>query len=233
MSVITISRQFGSGGDQVANRLCEVLGYHAFGKEQILQAAEGTSLSRLNAIDYSEDNHEVQSFLEKLFGRSPTTVQKIAWAENPTIATRPERADVQDLAVIGLVKRAIQAAVKAGKMVIIGRGGQALLKNAPGVLHVRIEAPMDTRIERVKAQLIKESGESRSERALDRAAADLIATRDKASADYLKTYHNIDWDDPWLYHMVLNLGKLSIDQATDIIVAGVSHIGKRPPAPGE
>ena len=224
MSVITISRQYGSGGDEVASHLCEALGYHSFGKEQILQAAEGTSLSRLNAIDYSEDNHEVQTFLERLFGRSPSTVQKIAWAENPSIATRPERADVQDLAVIGLVKRAIQAALKAGNMVIIGRGGQALLKNAPGVLHVRIGAPMEARIERVKQQLAKEAGAPTSEKRLARDAADLITIRDKASADYLKTYHNIDWEDPWLYHMVLNLGKLSIDQATTVIVAAAANL---------
>jgi len=223
MTVITISRQFGSGGDEVANRLCEVLGYHSFGKLQILQAAEGTSLSILNAIDYSEDNHEVQTFLERLFGRSPSTVQKIAWAENPSIATRPERADVQDLAVMGLVKRAIQAALKAGNMVIIGRGGQVLLKNTPGVLHVRIEAPMEIRAKRVKQQL-KQAGETRSEKGLARAASDLIAARDKASADYLKMYFSVDWDEPWLYHMVLNLGKLTIEQATTIIVAGVTSM---------
>ena len=134
MAIVTISREFASGGDDVASRLCEVSGYHSFGKLEIIQAAKQTTMSKFNAIDYSEDNHEIQTYLDRLFGRTASPVQKIAWTENPTIATRPERADVQDTAVLSLTKQAIQAAVQVGNMVIIGRGGQILLKDTRGVL---------------------------------------------------------------------------------------------------
>jgi cytidylate kinase len=221
MTVVTISREFGSGGDEVASRLCAELGYLAFGKEQIIQAAKETTLSKLNAIDYSEDNHEIQTFLDRLFGRGASPVQKIAWSENPAIATRPDRADVQDTAVISLIKGAVRAAVGIGNMVIIGRGGQVLLKATPGVLHVRIEAPVDMRIERVKQTLKNEPGASKFEKELYRAAAEIIATRDKASADYLQHYYYVDWNNPSLYHLVLNLGRLSIEQATAILVSAV------------
>ena len=227
MAVITISREFGSGGDEVASRLCEVLNYHSFGKLQILQAAKESTLSKNNAVDYSEDNHEVQSFLDRLGGRSASTVQKIAWSENPSIASRPEQADVHDSAVLSLVKRAIQAAGSAGNMVIIGRGGQVLLKDTPGVLHVRIEAPVEMRIERVKQQLKKEPNASQSEGNLARAASDIIANRDLASADYIKRFFNVDWHDPRLYHLVLNLGKLNVEQAVQIILAGVHTLELR------
>jgi CMP/dCMP kinase len=219
MAVITISREFGSGGDEVASHLCELLGYHSFGKPQIIQAVKETTLSNRNAIDYSEDNHEVQTFLDRLFGRTASSVQKIAWSENPSISPRPEQADVHDLAVLSLSKRAILAAVQAGNMVIIGRGGQILLKDSPGVLHVRIEASVEVRLERVKNQLKAEPGASNSEKNLARAAADLIASRDMASADYLKRFFNIDWHDPQLYHIVLNLGKFNVDQAVQIIAS--------------
>jgi cytidylate kinase len=221
MAVITISRQYGSGGDAVAIRLCEELGYGSFGKEQIIEAAKETTLGKYNAIDYSEDNHEVQSFLDRLFGRTASAVQKIAWAENPSIAERPEHIDAHDTAVLSLTKRAIQASVKAGNIVIVGRGGQVLLKDKPGVVHVRIEAPVDMRIERIKLQMKAKADATQSEGKLLQAARELISNRDTASADYIKRYFNFDWNDPLLYHMVLNRGKLSIEQATQIIVAAV------------
>ena len=224
MAVVTISREYGSGGDQVAARLCEILGYHSFGKAQIEKAAEDTTMSRLNAVDYSEDNHEVQSFLKRVFGRSASPVQNIAWMENPSIASQAKRADVHEIAVISLVKRAIKAALVENRMVIVGRGGQVLLKDQPGVLHVRIEAPLENRTQRVMEQLKRENKENLPAGDLMRAADELIATRDIASADYIRRYYNVNWADPRLYHMVLNLGLLSVEQATQIIATGVSEL---------
>ncbi len=51
MAIITLSREFGSGGDEIANRLCEMLSYHCFGKLQVTQAASETTLSKNNVID--------------------------------------------------------------------------------------------------------------------------------------------------------------------------------------
>ncbi len=228
MAIITISRQFGSGGDAVAIRVCEVLGYNSFGKEQITEAAKETTLGKYNAIDYSEDNHEVQSFLDRLFGRNATAVQKIAWAENPSIAERPERIDAHDTAVLSLTKRAIQASVKAGNFVIVGRGGQVFFKDTPGVLHVRIEAPVDFRIQRIQQQLKDKSDASQSEEKLLQAATEIIADRDMASADYVKRYFDTDWNDALLYHLVLNRGRVNIEQAAQIIIAAVHALELMP-----
>lgn len=225
MAVITISREYGSGGDELASRLCEVLGYHAFGKTQITQAAEETNLSKLNAIDYTEDNHEVQSFLDRLLGQTASPVQRIAWSLDPSIATRPERADVKDAAVLSLVKRAVKAALHTGDFVILGRGGQVLLNDAPGVLHVRVEAPIEDRLQRVMTYLRNEPGVSvAKEDELLRTAGDRLANRDVASADYIKRYFNADWADPHLYHLILNLGRLTVEQAVQIVVAAVQAI---------
>lgn len=219
MAVITISREFGSGGDEVAYRLCEVLGYRSFSKVEILQAAEETAMPKHIAIDYSEDTHEVQTFLDRLFGRTASPAQKLAWSQDPSIATRPERSDVDDVAVLSLVKRAIKGAVRADNMVIIGRGGQVLLKDTPGVLHIRIIAPIEDRIQKVKTQLKQERNDYQADIEIRRMAQDMIVTRDMASADYLKKFYDVDWDDSTLYHAVLNMGKLSVEQAVQIVVA--------------
>src|SRR5512146_297752 len=117
MAVITISRQFNSGGDEVASRLCDVLGYRSFDKRQILEAVEETTYPHYLAIDYSEDRYEMQTFLDRLFGQTASPVQKIAWEENPSIATRPERATVDEAVVLSLVRRAVRAAYEADNMV--------------------------------------------------------------------------------------------------------------------
>ena len=133
MAIITISREFASGGDDVANRLCEVLGYHSFRKDEIIQAAKQTTMSKFNAIDYSEDNHEIQTYLDRLFGRTASPVQKIAWTENPSIATRPERADVQDTAVLAWPNRRSRLPCRSViRSLLDGRPG--LLKDTGGVL---------------------------------------------------------------------------------------------------
>lgn len=227
MAVITISREYGSGGDEVASQLCELLGYHSFGQAEINLAAEQTSLPKNHAIDYTEDNHEVQNFLDRLLGQTASPVQKIVWAEDPSLAASPDRVEVQEAAVMTLVKLAIQAAVNAGSMVIVGRGGQVLLQDAPGVYHVRIEAPFEERLARVMEQLRKAPGPIRSERELQLAAGDIIVNRDIASADYLKRYYHVDWANPHLYHMVLNLGRLSIGQAVQVIATVAQSVEKQ------
>lgn len=221
MAVITISREFASGGDEIASQLCAALGYRSFGKEQILLAAEDSTYPRHMAIDYSEDQHEVQTLLARLLRAVPTPAQKMAWAENPSIAVSPGRADVDEAAVLDLVKRAVQAASKAGNFVIVGRGGQMLLRGAPGVLHVRIEAPVVERIDRVMEQIRKERAGPYAEMELRREAADLVANRDISSADYIRRFYDVDWADPLLYHMVLNLGYLSVVQAVQAITSVV------------
>lgn len=232
MAVITISREFASGGDDVASQLCTILGYRSFGKDEILQAAKQTTMSKTNAIDYHEDNHEVQNNLERFFNRGPSIVQKIAWNENHAIASRPERADVQESAVLSLVKQAILSAARSGNRVIIGRAGQVLLKDFPGVLHVRIEAPQEMRIERVKQQLKKDPEAPKSDDKLTKEAAELIETRDKASADYIRQYFNVDWRNPQLYHLVLNLGMLEVEQAVKIVITAVQALEMQAQAPG-
>jgi len=228
MAIITLSREYGSGGDEVADRLCETLGYHCFGKAQIIGAASETTLSKNNIIDYTEDNHEAQYFQNRLFGRAASPVQKIAWSENPSIAASPERADVHDTAVLSLADKAIRAAVGAGNMIIIGRGGQVILKDVPGVLHVRIEAPVEKRAEWVKQELKKEPGAPQSEKKLAADASAIIANRDMSSADYIKRYFNTDWNDRQLYHLVLNLGKFTVEQAVQIILTAVRAMESQP-----
>jgi len=99
-----------------------------------------------------------------------------------------------------------------GNIVILGRAGQYILRQKPGVLHVRIIAPAALRAERVAAhrQIPQEN------------AAAQIEASDKNRRKFLKQLFKIDWDDPLLYDLLINTAQLDAAQSARLIVQAVS-----------
>ena len=222
MAVITISRQYGSGGDEIATRVCEMLGYRFFDKRLMVQVASEVGLSESQVVDFSETDYKVQSFLERLFARrSPRIVaQTRTWKMDITGTRTMEIEQLDEEWCIRIVRGSIEAAYRQGNVVIVGRGGQAILQDRPDVLHVRIETPSETRIERVQHRGVP--GVTPEYR---RATAEqMVSERSRAAAEYLKRFYDIDWDDPMLYHLVINADKWGIDAAAHLIVNAVSYL---------
>jgi len=218
MAVITISRQFGSGGDEIADRVCQSLGYRHFDKRLIARAAAEAGFSEQQDLDFSEENYQVKNFMERLFSRSRPVAHVRLWKESTTGVRVAEEMQLTEEHALALVQKAVEVAYQNGNVVIVGRGGQILLKKYPDVLHVRIEAPMEDRIQREKLQLKLEKQMPLDTIETRRVAQDLIEQRDAASADYLKHFYGIDWSDPLHYHLVINSSKLSPDLAAQVIV---------------
>ncbi len=84
----------------------------------------------------------------------------------------------------------------------------------PGVLHVRVVAPLVERIRRTHHTL--------NITRVD--AVRLIDQRDRAAAEYLKRFHGIAWDDPLLYHLVINTGRWTTIRAAQLVVAAVRRM---------
>ena len=206
MAVITISRQYGSEGDEIAANVCQILGYQSFNKQLMMKVAAEVGLTEGEVVDFTEDQHRVRGFLDRLLGSpSPVVTQSHSWSEVKVI-------DAADS--IPLVQSIIRAAYKHDKVVIVGRGGQAVLRSDPGVLHVRIEAPLETRVDRVHLR----------EGLTYELAREVVAQRDRAAADYLKRFYNVDWSDALLYHLIINTGRWSIDGASYLIVNAVNQL---------
>jgi len=206
MAVITISRQYGSEGDEIAANVCQILGYQSFNKQLMMKVAAEVGLTEGEVVDFTEDQHRVRGFLDRLLGSPPVVMtQSHTWSEVKVI-------DAADS--IPLVQSIIRAACKHDNIVIVGRGGQAVLRSDPGVLHVRIEAPLETRISRVQLR----------EGLTYDLARDLVAQRDRAAADYLKRFYHVDWSDALLYHLIINTGRWSIDGASYVIVNAVNQL---------
>ena len=215
MAVITVSRQYGSGGDEIAAQVCEMLGYRHFDKLLMAQVASEVKLSEREMADFSRDNLRVQNFLDLLLGAStPNTAAPVRSRRTDSSAPAPKLKLLDENQAIALVRGTIEASYKQGNIVIVGRGGQALLKDKPNVLHVRVEAPLKARRWRVHEQ----GGIS-----LD-VAHDVVIEHDQTVANYLKRFYGIDWADSALYDLVLNTGRLSLDAAAHLIVEAVRCI---------
>jgi cytidylate kinase len=196
MAVITISRQSDSGGDEIATRVAEVLQYRLFNKAMVEAAASEAGLSAQEALRFA-DYYRVERFLDRLFRGDFYRL----WSEDRT-------PDLTDREAQTLFQKAIETARQIDNVIIVGRGGQAMLQDQSGVMHVRIVAPMELRIQKVSENSQLDAGQAR----------ELLLARDKASADYVRNVFGRDWTDPCLYHLVLNTGKLEHDTAVRLLV---------------
>ena len=209
MSAITISRQYGSGGRKVALRVSEILGWSLFDKRLMVNAAQELGLSTHDIVDFTEDDYTVTSFWDRLFRyggfADPSGMGMIMTSETINAYSS---AEMDEEGAVLVVNKAIEIAYNRGNVVIVGRGGQALLQGKRDVLHVRVQAPMAMRKQRLVAY-----------EDIDKDEAESIANqRDQAGEKYMKRFFDVAWDDPELYHMVINSEKLDIEAVAQIIV---------------
>ncbi len=200
MPVITMSRQVGSGSDEVAQRLCDDLGLVAFDKRLMVRVASEVGVSSQEIVDYSEAEYERRGFFDTLFRRNRPVAEFSMWIGSPDIGYERRARILDEQAAIDLIRGTIDAAYKRGNVLIIGRGGQAILEYRPDVLHVRVVAPYEDRLARLQDQQDLTAAQARR----------YLRENDLASAEYLRTFHHIDPDDSTLYHLVVNTGKLGI-----------------------
>src|SRR5512139_853816 len=144
MAVITISRQWQSGGDEVARLVCEKLGYQRFDKKAMAQVGQEMGLAAGVAEGAADYQPHAKGLLERWFGNyaDPLTGDASSW----TFGLRNDA--LMDLTVANLMD-IINAGYKKGNVVIVGRGGMAALQDKPDVLHVRIQAPLAVRVKRL------------------------------------------------------------------------------------
>jgi cytidylate kinase len=227
MTVITISRQYGSGGDEIADQLCQMLGYQHFDKRMIARAAMEAGLSE-NEIagytEYSEENYKVIKFFDRLFRRTGHTSTSTNTKEDAVGVLLAEENFFNESSAITLVQKAIKVAYKSDNIIIIGRGGQVILRDYPNVLHVRIEAPLEDRIRRVEGRIKGERQDNTTNYGLWLKAKDLIMEKDASSADYVRLFYSENWADLALYHVILNTGKISIQNCSKVIFDMVQRL---------
>lgn len=191
LQVVTISRQRGSLGMEIGQRVAELLGWRLVGRDLINQAAHACGLPEMALAVIDELG---------LFGMKPDAAAQAAyrWAVEGVM---------HDLAL-------------QGKVVIVGRGGQMVLRPTlpvPPALHVRVIAPLEVRA----ARLVTRHGIAMS------AALAQARASDRARSRYLRLNYgkSAQIDDPDLYDLVINTANLDVEQAARVIFAAVNQGG--------
>jgi cytidylate kinase len=197
VGVVTVSRQYGAGGQRVAPALAEALGYHFVDREIVEQAAAQAGV-----------DPEVAQNLDE---RVPALIEKVGLAlaaASPEFGlSAPPPAD--DRALAEGVGRVIESLAAAGGYVILGRGGQAVLHERADACHIQLVGEMDDRIRRV----MESQGISRDD------ARELCRRVEADRAAYVRRFHGLDINDPLLYDAVLNTSRLGIEGAVAAAVA--------------
>ncbi len=213
MGAVTISREYGSGGGEIARRLAARLGWRLVDHEVVAQVARELGMSLQEAADQDE---QVESFAARLLA-SLQAIEPVALPSPPL--TQPRDAQAYHAAVC----RVVRAAVAQGPVVIVGRAAQRVLASRRDVLHIRIVAPFERRVHYVSAR----EGLSEED------AADRIQQRERARARYLQTFYGVRPEDPQLYDLVVNTGVLSLDQAVALAAQALEMKASRLGVPDE
>jgi len=197
--IITISRQFGAGGSEVARRVAETLGWRVVDNELVDRVAERTGLP---PEEVAEREERAPGFLERLIRALARSVPEL-FPKPAEKVPEPEEA-----ALVRSTEAVVAELAAAGRVVLVGRAGAAVLRGEYDALHGKLVAPVAGRLAAACARLQLEPGEGER----------VLQSTDAARARYLKQHYGRDWDDPTNYHLVLNTGALGLDGAAAVLV---------------
>jgi cytidylate kinase len=202
VGIVTVSRQYGAGGLSVAPAIAAALGYRFADREIVEQAAARVGLDR--------------DLAEHLDERVPALVEKVGLA---LAAASPEFGLVappasDDRLLAAEVRHVLESLAAAGGFVVLGRGGQAALRDLPDACHLQLVADLRDRTARVERSQGLSEGEAR----------EACRRVDAERAGYVRRFYGVDITDPLLYDAVLNTSRLGVEGAAE---AGVSVARRR------
>jgi hypothetical protein len=204
---VTISRQSGSGGHAVGEKLAQYLQIHGprtplpwmmFDRNLVTQVIEDHHLPHHLARVMPEDRiSDLTDMLHEVFGVHPPF-----WT------------------FVRQTSETILRLANQGNTILLGRGANLVTRTLPHVLHVRLVASLERRLEHT--QEIHHVGK--------KAALEIIQREDQGRQRYLKKYFNQNIDDPLLYDLVINTDLVSYDDAARLIGnATLGLLERKPP----
>ncbi len=200
-TVITISRQYGSGGRIIGKKLAEELGIPFYDNELITLAAEKTGLSK----DYFKDS-ETASVGNILLSLSTFTPSSEIYG-----LPLNER-------IFLVQSKIIKDLAEENSCVIIGRCADFILQDYPNCTNIFIHANLDDRVKRaIHTYGLEEKN-----------AENVVLKTDKKRASYYSYFTNKKWGKAENYELVLSSSKIDIDNAVEIIKTYIKLKGQLP-----
>jgi len=195
---ITISRQTGAGAQAVCKHLIKILE-----EKSVPDDIHWTFFDRKLIEKVLEDHHlpkRISSYLVE------DKYRHISSAVNELLGLHPTQ-----WTILHKTTETILQLARMGKAVIVGRGGNIITSKLKNAFHVRLIAPLQFRIDYIKDFYNFDTKEAEA----------YIKRGDEARKNYLKSNFGKDIDDNLNYHLILNTGLLSYEEAAETIAAAV------------
>src|SRR5713226_9387435 len=206
ISVITIEREYGSGGADIARKLAERLGWKLW--DQLLTNEIARQMDcESRAVEQHEERRDPLYYrLFKAFMRGSF--------EGSLNAPRMKIVDAECIREVS--ERVVRAAAKEGNSVIVGRGSAYYLRDHPDAFHVFVYAPFEEKVNRLRAM-----GKTEEE------AIELAETVDRDRAAFIKQYFDVDWPTRHFFHLMIN-STIGDDAVVQTIFNAVAAFEKQP-----
>ena len=196
IEIVTVSREFGAGGSDVARRLGQRLGWPVLDDEVACRCAARLQMDT--------------AAVTRLREHSPTLLARLAAA---LLVSPPEAPGIDTshlMRINAIAEAAFESITEAAQnlpLIFVGFGTQCIFGNRKDALHVRLVAPLETRVARLRERFGWDAA----------TAADKARRMDEDRRRYVQRYFHRDVLDPLLYDVLVNTGRTSIDEAAALI----------------
>jgi len=197
MSVITISRQFGAGGKTLGEMVAKKMNY-SFVDNEIIQMVAHKAKVSTQWVEFIE-KEAGGKLLKFMAGLVPRSVVERVLDE--------KEGYINEEVFIDLLNEIVAEIADEGNVVILGRGGQYILRDRPDVFHVLAIAHLNDRILFMEKQYRLSTAQ----------ATQAVHREDKRRSSLYHKLGRKDYDHPDRYHVVLNMSKVKLEKACDLI----------------
>jgi cytidylate kinase len=197
MPVITISRQFGAGGRTLGKMVADELGLEFADSDIIEKVAEMANVS----------THWVETVEKEAGGKLSRFVSRVVSKRLIDRVLKDERGYIDETIYLDYLVLIIAQIADEGDVVILGRGSQYILDDHPDACHILLIDEFDNRVD-----FMKENYELSYSR-----ATQVVRSEDKRRKNLYQKLGKTDYDDASLYHMVLNMSKVSMEEAKKLV----------------
>lgn len=207
MAVITISRQFGAGGKTLGKMIADELGY-TFADSNIIQRI---------AKEANVSSDWVESFEKEAGSRVSRLVSSMVSKKWLDRVLADEYGYLDEKIYLDYLVLIIAQIADEGNVVILGRGSQYVLDDHPDAYHILLIDAFENRV-----KFMMEHYELSEKRAIQ-----VLHSEDRRRISLYNRLGKKDYDNPALYHMVLNMGRFDLESALRLVIRMVDLGGNR------
>jgi cytidylate kinase len=198
MPIVTVSRQYGSGGSEVAGRVARALGWQLYDNEVVDEVAARLGVT---SAEVSSREERVPSLMERMTSAMALGVPEAMPIAGDIVSHPSEERMVE------MTQRVIEDAVRAGPAVLVGRGAQCMLANSTNALHVYCYAAFDDLVRYAIMYL----GDSPAD------APRRVREVNHQREEYVRHHWKRNWSDPANYDLCVNTARLGLDGAAELV----------------